>query len=192
MLSGDRHPALLDAARSAVLVIDVQEAFRGYVPQLEEIAARIRLLLAGARVCGVPVAASEQYPQGLGPTVPEVELGDDTPTLAKVEFAACAAAGWGELPAAIRDARQFLLVGIEAHVCVRQTALALLAAGREVHVAVDAVASHSTDQGDVSMRALEQAGARLTSVEQAMFDWLGSAGTPAFRQVQELLKAHAG
>jgi len=186
----DAHPALLDRACSAVLVIDVQEAFHGYVPRFEQLADTIRLLLAGAQLLEVPIAASEQYPQGLGPAVGAIELPRDAPRLAKVEFAACAAPGWEELPPAVRDARQFVVTGIETHVCVRHTALALLATGREVHVCVDAVASHTDLHRDTALRSLEQAGARLTTVEQVLFDWLGGAGTPVFRQVQELLKAH--
>jgi nicotinamidase-related amidase len=189
MLTGPRHEAVLQASRSAILVIDVQEAFRSYVPELATIAANIRLLLAGAAVVEVPHAASEQYPQGLGRTVPEVGLAPDTPVCEKVEFAICAAPGWDRLPAEVRDAQQFVLVGLEAHVCVRHTALALLGAGRRVQVPVDGVASHTPLHRDTALRALEQAGARLTTVEQVLFDWLGAAGTPAFRQVQDLLKA---
>jgi nicotinamidase-related amidase len=191
VLTSSRHAATLDVGRSAVVVIDVQEAFRGYVPDLESIAANIRLLLAGAGTCHVPVAASEQYPQGLGATVEEVGLPEGVPVVEKLEFAVCAAPGWAELPTEIRDASQFVLVGIEAHVCVRHTALALLGAGREVHVAVDAVASHTAEHRDVSLRSLEQADARLTTVEQVLFDWLGAAGTPAFRRVQELVVEHS-
>ena len=191
MLSSSRNPATLDAGRSAVLVIDVQEAFRGYVPDLESIAANIRLLLAGAAVCGVPIAASEQYPDGLGATIPEVGLPADTPMVAKLEFAACADPEWDTLPTEVQDATQLVLVGIEAHVCVRHTALALLVAGRRVHVVTDAVASHTDHHRDVALTSLEQAGACLTTVEQVLFDWLGAAGTPAFREVQALLKAHA-
>lgn len=192
MLSARPHEALLERGRSAVLVIDVQEAFRPYVPSFEAVAAQVRLLLDGARVLDVPVAASEQYPQGLGATVADVGLAADAPTFAKVEFAACDASGWDALPGPVRDATQLVLVGIEAHVCVRQTALALLAAGRQVHVSVDAVASHTELHRDTALSALAQAGARLTTVEQVLFDWLGAAGTPAFREVQALLKARAG
>jgi nicotinamidase-related amidase len=189
MLTSSRHTAMLATGRSAVLVIDVQEAFRDYVHEFGAVTSSIRLLLEGARICGVPVAASEQYPQGLGSTVPEVGLPLDTPTFEKLEFAACAAPAWDELPTEIRDATQLVLVGIEAHVCVRHTALALLANGRNVHVVTDAVASHTQHHRDISLVALEQAGARLTTVEQVLFDWLGAAGTPAFREVQALLKA---
>jgi nicotinamidase-related amidase len=190
MLTGPRHESLLEPTRGAILVIDVQEGFRSHVPDLARIAAQIRLLLAGAELLDVPIAASEQYPQGLGHTIDEVGLPPGTPICEKVEFAMPSAPGWDRLPAEVRDAQQLVLVGIETHVCVRHTALALLSAGRRVQVVVDAVASHTDPHRDVALRGLEQAGARLTTVEQVLFDWLRTAGTPAFRQVQALLKAH--
>ena len=192
MLSGRNHEALLDRSRSALFVIDVQEAFRDYVEGFDELAANLRLLAAGAARLDVPIAASEQYRTGLGATVPELGLDPATPTYDKVTFAACDTPAWDELPSEVRNADQLVLAGIEAHVCVRQTALALLAAGREVHVVVDAVGSHSSVHRDTAIAGLERAGALLTTVEQALFDWLGTAGTPEFRDVQALVKAHVG
>jgi nicotinamidase-related amidase len=179
----------LDPARTAVLVIDMQRAFHTHVPHLFALSDRIRLLLSGALRLDVPIAYTEQYPQGLGHTVASIVelLPDDTPHIEKLEFSACDAPSWGELPTTIRDAEQFVVVGIEAHVCVRHTALSLLDAGREVYVPVDGVASHSDLHRDVSLRELSRAGARETTVEQVLFDWLGRAGTAEFRDVQRLL-----
>lgn len=191
MLSGRRHDALLDRDRSALVVIDVQDAFRGYVDGFDAIVGRIRLLVAGATRLDVPIAASEQYPQGLGSTVPELQLPIAVPSFAKLEFAACDTDAWDELPPGLRAADQYVLVGIETHVCVRQTALALRAAGRDVHVVVDAVASRDALHRDTALAALAQAGVRLATVEQVLFDWLGAAGTSDFRDVQALLKADA-
>ncbi|MCB0878902.1 MAG: isochorismatase family protein [Thermoleophilia bacterium] len=183
------HSALLDRTRSAVLVIDVQDAFASYVSGFDELVQQVALLLRGAAILGVPVAASEQYPQGLGSTVPGVTeaVDDELPSFGKVEFAACSAPGWQQLPAAVRDAEQFVLVGIEAHVCVRHTALALLQAGRDVHVCADAVGSAKPLHRDIAVRGLARAGARETTVEQALFDWLRAAGSDEFRQLQQLL-----
>jgi nicotinamidase-related amidase len=188
------HPNLLDRAQSALVVVDVQEAFRGYVAGFDSIVAQIRLLAAGAARLGVPIAWSEQYPSGLGSTVPEL-AGEIHPsvgtTFDKLAFAAPLAPSWNKLPERLRDARQYVVVGIEAHVCVRQTALALRAAGCEVHVPVDAVASHTEQHRDVALAALDQAGVHLATVEQVLFDWLREAGTPEFKDVQALLKAAA-
>lgn len=136
-----------------MLIVDVQEAFRTYIPRFGDLVAQLTVLVRVARLLGVPVACSEQYPRGLGATVAELaaELGDDAPPLVKVEFCACAAAGWHDLPPALRDARQIVVVGIEAHVCVRQTALELLRTGRDVHIPIDAVASREPQQRDVSV-----------------------------------------
>jgi nicotinamidase-related amidase len=193
MLSGARHPAVLDRSASAVLVIDMQSGFRPYVPRFDTVTRRIELLLRGARLLGVPIAASEQYPHGLGATAPELvdAAGGSIDAFAKVEFAACSAEGWQQLPVAVRDASQVVLVGIEAHVCVRQTALALLAderLERHVHVCVDAVASAADAHRDVAVRELARAGVHETTVEQALFDWLGAAGSEEFRALQQLLR----
>ena len=180
---------LLDRSRSAVLVIDMQRAFHTHVPRFFELSDRIRLLLAGALQLGVPIACTEQYPQGLGPTVASIVelLPDDTPRLAKVEFSALAAEGWPTLPSSIREAEQLVVVGIEAHVCIRHTVLALLEDGRQVHVPADGVASRSELHRDVALRELTRAGARESTVEQVLFDWLRAAGTTEFRDVQRLL-----
>lgn len=187
-------PSLLGRARSAVFVIDVQERFRPHIDGFEELTAAIRLLVEGANLLGVPVAYSEQYPQGLGSTIEELldVMPEDVASFEKVEISSAAAPGWVELPAAVRDAEQLVLVGIEAHVCVRQTALDLLYQGRSVHVPVDAVSSRSMQARDVALRDLERSGAHLATVEQVLFDWLGVAGTPEFKAMQRLIKARGG
>jgi nicotinamidase-related amidase len=184
---------MLDRTRTAVLVIDMQRAFHTHVPGFFELADQVALLVRGAATLGVPIACSQQYPAGLGPTVASIvdALPEDAATFDKLEFSACEAEAWASLPAAVRDAEQFVLVGIEAHVCVRQTALALLAQGRDVHVAVDAVGSRSALHRDVSLRELSRAGARETTVEQVLFDWLRRAGTQEFKDVQRLIVADA-
>ncbi|MCW2974701.1 MAG: isochorismatase hydrolase [Thermoleophilia bacterium] len=184
-------PSLLGRERSAIFVIDVQERFRPHIAGFAELVASIRLLVEGARLLGVPVAYSEQYPQGLGPTVAELldVMPDSAASFEKVEISAAAAPGWVELPAGVRDAEQLVLVGIEAHVCVRQTALDLLHQGRSVHVPVDAISSRSMQARDVAQRDMARAGAHLATVEQVLFDWLGVAGTDEFRAVQGLIKA---
>lgn len=192
MLSGMRHPGILDRAHCAVLVIDVQEGFRDYVPQIAHITPAIQLLLRAAERMGLPIAWSEQYPKGLGRTISELTdlLPADGKPLEKVTFAACDNPEWDDLPAPVRAAHQFLIVGVEAHVCVRQTALALASGGREISIAVDAVASHDALHCDTALAALAREGVRLTTVEQAIFDLLGEAGTPEFRDVQQLVIDH--
>ena len=175
----------LDRARAALVVVDVQEAFRPAVLGFDEVAANVAVLVRGARVLGLPVLVTEQYPQGLGRTVPEVAGHlDGIEPIEKVCFSAAQAEGF----AGALDRDQVLLCGIEAHVCVNQTAEDLLADGREVHVAQDAVTSRTAANRDLGLHKMERSGAIVTSVETALFELLGRAGTPEFKEVQALIK----
>jgi len=178
----------LDRERAALVVVDVQEAFRRAVPDFERTAQATATLIRGAEAIGIPVKITEQYPRGLGETVPEVaeHLPAGTEPLEKVCFSAAEAEGF-ELGG--RD--QVLVGGIETHVCVNQTVLDLLGRGAEVHVAEDAVASRTAENKRVGLHKMEQAGAVLTSVETALFELLGRAGTEEFKTVQKLVLEYA-
>jgi nicotinamidase-related amidase len=175
---------LLDRERAALIVVDVQEAFRPVVLDFERVADNAATLVRGARVLGVPVVVSEQYPKGLGRTVSELaEYLDGVEPLEKVCFSVADADGFD------LDRRdQALVCGIESHVCVSQTAHGLLDRGLEVHVARDAVSSRSQENKELGLHKMESSGAVLTSVETALFELLGAAGTEEFKQVQELVK----
>ena len=175
---------LLDRERAVLVVIDVQEAFRKAVPAFADVAARTAILAQAAATLGVPVVVTEQYPRGLGDTVPEVaeHLGD-APRLPKTVFSAARAEGFD-----LGGRDQALVCGIEAHVCVAQTVLDLLAGDVDVQIATDATASRTAADRETALHRLEQAGATLTSVEAALFELLGAAGTPEFKTVQELIR----
>ncbi|HLM28075.1 MAG TPA: hydrolase [Thermoleophilaceae bacterium] len=168
---------------TTLVVVDVQEAFRPAVLDFERVAQNTAVLVEGARAMGLPVVATEQYPEGLGATVPEVAEHLPGKPLDKVRFSAAAADGFS------LDGRdQVLVCGIEAHVCVSQTALALLAEGREVHVPRDAVTSRTEENREVGLRRMEREGAVITSVEAALFELLGAAGSEEFKTVQRLIR----
>jgi nicotinamidase-related amidase len=177
-------PTKLDRERAALVVVDVQEAFRKAIPDFEHIALASATLSRGAGVLGIPVLITEQYRKGLGATVPEVAeaLPEGVEPLEKLVFAASEAEGFD---LAGRD--QTLVCGVETHVCVNQTALALLDRGVEVHVAGDAVGSRFEDNKRIGLEKMERAGAIVTSVEMALFELLGRAGTDEFKQVQKLI-----
>lgn len=178
----------LDRSRAALVVVDVQEAFRPAVLDFDRVAANTAILVQAAQILGLPLLVTEQYPRGLGQTVPEVaeHLGATTP-IEKVAFSAVAADGFsGALQDTHRD--QVLLCGIESHVCVNQTAEDLLADDIQVHVAQDAVTSRTIENRDLGLHKMERSGASLTSVETAVFELLREAGTPEFKQVQGLIK----
>jgi nicotinamidase-related amidase len=174
----------LDRARTALVVIDVQEAFAKAVDRFGDVTHQTAILVQGARALGLPVLVTEQYPRGLGDTVAEVReaLGDDVPRIEKTVFSAARADGFD---LAGRD--QALVCGIETHVCVSQTAHDLLAGGVEVHVAVDAVSSRTAANRELGLRKMEESGAILTSVETALFELLGAAGSDEFKTIQKLV-----
>jgi nicotinamidase-related amidase len=178
----------LDPERTTLVVVDVQEAFRKALPDFERVARATATLIRGADAIGIPVAITEQYPKGLGETVPEVaeHLPDDAKPLEKVVFSAAEAEGFD-----LGGRDQALVCGIETHVCVNQTVLDLLGSGAEVHIAEDAVSSRFEENKRVGLHKMEQAGAVLTSVETALFELLGRAGTDEFKQVQKLILEYA-
>lgn len=173
-------PGLLRADRSMLLVVDVQARL---VPAIHEGAAVVRRvvwLVRLAQALGIPVAATEQYPQGLGPTVPEVATLLPAGAIgSKVEFS-CAAAGCLDvLPGA--DRPQVVVAGIEAHVCVLQSAFGLAAQGREVFVVADAVGSRDPANRALALERMGRSGIGIVSGEMAGFEWLERAGTERFR-----------
>jgi nicotinamidase-related amidase len=178
----------LDRSRAALVVVDVQEAFRPAVLDFEQVAGNVSVLVRGARVLGLPTLVTEQYPKGLGHTVPEVaEHLEQVDPIEKVCFSAVQAHGFSRaLHEGGRD--QVLLCGIETHVCVNQTAEDLLADGVEVHVVQDAVTSRTADNRALGLHKMERSGATITSVETALIELLRQAGTPEFKAVQALVK----
>jgi nicotinamidase-related amidase len=175
----------LDREHTTLVVIDVQEAFRKALDSFDEVAAKSAQLVRGAAAIGVPILVTEQYPKGLGATVPEVadNLPDGVQALDKVRFSAVGIKGFD-----LGERDQVLVCGIEAHVCVAQTALDLIDLEAEVHVAADAVGSRSEDDREIGLARMERAGAEITSVEMALFELLGSADAPGFKEVQAIVK----
>jgi nicotinamidase-related amidase len=178
-------PAKLDRDRAALVVVDVQEAFRRALPDFEAVAAGAATLVEGAKEIGIPVLVTEQYPRGLGETVPEVadHLPEGTAPMEKVRFSASEAKGFD-----LGGRDQALVCGIETHVCVNQTVLDLLGEGVETHVASDAVGSRTAENRELGLHKMERAGAVLTSVETALFELLRGSDAPEFKRVQALVK----
>jgi nicotinamidase-related amidase len=178
----------LDAGRAVLVVIDVQEGFRKAVDGFAEVARATATMIRGADAIGVPVIVTEQYPQGLGATVPEVaaELPAEVNPISKTCFSAADADGFD-----LGDRDQAIVCGIEAHVCVNQTVLDLLEQGVEVHVVSEAVGSRSPENRSLGLAKLERAGAWPTSVETALFELLREAGGERFKAVQRLVLEYA-
>jgi nicotinamidase-related amidase len=184
-----RSPLLMSRGETALWVIDVQEKLIPLIPEHETILWNIRRLLEAAHTLEVFVAASEQYPQGLGPTVAELTpLLGDIPT--KTAFS-CARVESLLADLSAREIRKLLLTGIETHVCIQQTALDMLAAGLEVHVAADAVGARGRLDHRVALERMEAAGAVITTTEAVLFEWCEVAGTPEFKVISGLVRQTA-
>lgn len=179
---------LIDAQRSMLLAIDLQQKMLPAIADGEQILANCTWLIRAAQKIGVPVAACEQHPKGLGPLVgPVRELLPDKAIAAKNRFSAVAAACLSDLPGA--DRAQTILIGIEAHVCLLQTALDLYNEGKEVYVVADCVGSRHHIDRDLALARMRQDGVRIVSREMVVFEWLGEANTALFKAVsKEFLK----
>jgi nicotinamidase-related amidase len=167
--------------RAMLIVVDVQEGFRGY-PAFGSVAGACATLLKAARILEVPRLVSEQYPKGLGHTAPEIELEADERVIEKTVFSAARAEGFD-----LGGRDQVVVCGIETHVCVSQTVHDLLERGIQVHVPADAVGSRHTIDYERGLERLERAGAVVSTVEAALFELLERAGTPEFKAVQKLI-----
>jgi nicotinamidase-related amidase len=180
------HPTQMSAADTALLVIDVQEKLMAKIPGAQALTRNIAFLIDVARLIDMPVTCTEQYPRGLGTTVPD--LAKRLPHRPeKTAFSCCA------IPAVVEGFRRaarpkIVLTGIETHVCVLNTALDLLAQDFRVYIAVDAVASRQAIDHDFALRRLEKTGAILTTAETCAFEWVGGSTHPKFKQISALVQ----
>jgi nicotinamidase-related amidase len=179
----------LDRKNAVVLVVDIQErllpAMRA--DELERVFKYTKAMIGAARELDIPVLATEQYPKGLGPTAPEIRaLLPDAP-LVKTHFSCGADPGFREALAAT-GRKQVIIVGMETHVCVFQTARDLAEAGYEVHVCADAVTSRFAEHRRVGLELIQASGALITTAESAIFDLLHQAGTAEFKKVSQLVR----
>ena len=180
---------MIDAADAVLVIVDVQEAFRKAIPDHALITSRIAMAVHGFRILEVPVVVTEQYPKGLGRTVEELmlTLPDGFEPVEKSTFSA-----FGE-PAFVdvlntAERKQVILCGIEAHVCVNQTAHDLLANGYEVHLLTDCVASRFEADKTAGLQKMISSGAVPSSVEMALFEAMRDSKHDKFREVQAQIK----
>jgi nicotinamidase-related amidase len=181
-----RSPTMMSRGDTGLLVVDMQERLLPSIADGDRVVWNVRRLIDGARILGLPVAATEQYRKGLGPTVPELaqRLGEIP---SKLSFSCGECAGiFEDLQG--RRIHKLLVCGIEAHVCVQQTVLDLLAGAWQIYVAADAVGSRHEIDCRVALGRMDSAGATLTTTEAALFEWCQKAGTPEFRQISRLAR----
>ena len=179
----------LDRGTAQLVVVDVQEKLCKAMDHkvLEKLTSNISILMEAAAELGLPVVATEQYVKGLGETLPQLKEKLTAPALEKMTFSCCGGEGFMETLAA-SGRRQVILVGMESHVCVLQTALELLANGYVVHLVTDAVMSRRKDNWRSALQTMTQAGAVLTTTESALFQLLRVAGTEEFKKLSKLVR----
>ena len=182
---------LCRAADSALLVIDVQTRLAGAMPEADrqQLLRNSTILIKAARALDIPILHTEQYPRGLGHTEPVLAglLNEHATCLEKTAFSCCAADGFDA--AACADGRtQWILCGMEAHVCVLQTAFDLHARGMQIFIVEDAVCSRDPRNRDNGLARLRQAGLMVSNTESVLFEWVKDAEHPWFREMAGLVK----
>lgn len=182
-----RSHELLAADESRLLVVDVQERLVPHIASSESVVANCLKLVSGADTLSVPVTATEQYPQGLGATVPQLaELLPERPE--KIDFSCLNSLDWTSTGHEPEGRFKVVVCGIEAHVCVLQTTLDLLAHGFRVFVAADAVGSRKELDREIALQRMSASGAVITTTESILFEWCERAGTPEFKEISRLVK----
>jgi len=178
---------ILNRVDSVLIVIDVQEKFKPAISRWDETVANISKLIRGCKTLGVPIIATEQYPKGLGRTVPEIiELLESQP-IEKITFSCFGEQKFKQKLEAL-NRRQLIICGIEAHVCALNTALDARAGGYEVHYVVDAISSRKQSDKDIAVERVKQSGTYLAATEMVLFQLLKDAGNEKFKEISRIVK----
>ena len=183
------HPRVLEISKAGLLVVDVQEAFRGVIDDFARVASRIAVAIRGFQELGRPVFVTEQYPKGLGRTAQEIisALPAEFEYVEKTAFSSCGASGFED---GLKSAglSQVVLCGLETHICVNQTAHDLLDLGFDVHLLTDCVASRFEPDKQTGLSKMFASGVVLSSVEMALFELMRNSRHEKFKEIQSLVK----
>lgn len=173
---------------SLLLIIDIQQGMLKVIDSWETVAGKVKQLIQSANALEVPILLTEQYKKGLGETIPELAQKIQSPPIfPKEHFSACLEEDFISTVQSF-NRQKIVVVGMETHVCVLQTCLDLIAAGFQVHLVADAVASRVNQNRDIAIDILRQAGAVITSTEIIIFQWACRANTDAFRKILPIVK----
>ncbi|MEP6945958.1 MAG: isochorismatase family protein [Acidobacteriota bacterium] len=183
------HQNVLDPARAALVVVDIQEGFRHAIPDFTVLAARALTAIWGFQSLGLPVLITEQYPKGLGRTAEEIlcALAADFEVYEKTAFSSC---GSSAFITRLEDlgVGQIVLCGLETHVCVNQTAHDLLHRGFQVHLLTDCVRSRFERDKRAGLAKMRSSGVLPSSIELALFELMGDSKHEKFKEIQSLIK----
>lgn len=182
---------LCQAPRSQLLIIDVQDRLARTMDEdvLDKLVRNTNILIEAATALTIPIQRTEQYPKGLGSTLPAIvaKLPEGHTTYEKTCFSSCGAAGFdASLNDTSRD--QIIISGMETHICVLQSAMELLQQGKQVFVVQDAVCSRSKKHFKNALARMRQAGVIISNVESVLFEWLKDANHPQFKSLAKLIR----
>jgi nicotinamidase-related amidase len=180
---------MFDIKNSLLVVIDIQEKLAPHITEIEQITEQINIMIEGAKLLKVPIILTEQYPEGLGKTIAKVSshISADTVTIAKRTFSC-----WRE--PSFREAvekmarKEIIIVGIETHICVFQTASDMIGAGFMVQVMADATSSRTKRNYEIGINRIAKAGGEITGVESTLFELLETSKAPEFKALVKLIK----
>jgi len=179
---------MLEADSTMLLIIDVQDRLYRVTHGKEALAGAIEKLIRGTRIFGIPLIVTEQYPRGIGPTIPEIAaLLDGVPVISKMSFNCLSEPAFLEAFRNI-NRRQVLIAGIESHVCVYQTTVDLLDRGYEVQIVADGVSSRTAWSRDLGIQRMRDEGAKITSAEMILFELVKTAAADKFREISQIIK----
>ena len=175
---------------TCLLVIDAQEKLMPVMEQRTSLCKNLSLLLQTASALAIPQLVSRQYPQGLGDTVADIKkhLSSSAQTIDKTSFSAAQTAAFWQALAAHDERRQFVITGIEAHICVLQTAFDSLARGRTVFIVADAVSARKQESVDKALARMRSNGCQIVTTEMVLFEWLEKAGTALFKTISAQIR----
>ena len=184
-----QHRNTLILTQSALTIIDMQEAFRSKIPDFSEVAERIATMVKAATLLRLPIIVTEQYPKGLGHTASEIleVLPPTTEIIEKTTFSSCGVRPFQSQLDAV-GAKQVMVCGIEAHICVNQTVHDLLASGVQVQLLTDCITSRKKENKEIALRKMEISGAIPSSIEMALFEMMRDAKHEQFKAIQGLIK----
>ena len=183
------HPSILENNQTALLIVDLQEAFRSVIPDFPMITEKTSTIARGFQLLGIPILVTEQYPKGLGRTAEEIlySLSDDQEIIEKKTFSSCGVNGFIDNLKAL-GVKQIVVCGLETHICVSQTAHDLLEAGFQVHLLKDAVASRNDHDKHTAINKMASNGVIISCVEMVLFELMRDSKHDKFKEIQNLIK----
>lgn len=176
----------LNKENTILLIIDIQERLASVMESREKVTENTNILISTASEMKIPIIVTEQYPKGIGPTLKEINLTEESKIFEKISFSAFV----GDIKSEIEklNRKKVIITGMECHVCVYQTARDLIAEGYEVFVARDAVCSRTIDNHLNGLELMKNFGTVISNTESIVFDLLKVAGTPEFKTISKLIK----